>query len=643
MARWLGIDVGSKVVRVALLRTGYGRPVLEALREVWIDPDAPGEPEPAAVASQAGLPAAPPAPEPAALDAAPPGPAWLEPPGVGDVAPDVGAPPPPVLDWPPQLEPALPDPLGLAPAPPLAPTIPMAAVPAPDTAPAAAAAAPAPVPAAAQVTLPPKPTAEAAVRAATAGLKPDALGTAIDGARGFLRRMTLPAAAQKELNRVLSFEVESTLPFELEDAVMDHRVLGTVAGPDGKRQLHILCAVALTQPVRERIDLVAKGTGLQPERVGMGVLPLANLMQVSPELRKAGVVGLLEIEADHTDLLVLAGGEPQFARSLSRGAASLPEGTPGLLRELRQTIAAWRLEGGNPLDRLCLCGSGRDADGLAAALTADLELPVVELALPGLDGLGRYEPGQLGAFTRAIALGLGLSRRPADLNLRRGALAAQQTFSFLREKTPLLAGLLSAIVVSLGFSIFAEMRGLDTEHTALAGQLAVASRTMLGEETRDPEHATELLDRALSGKSEDPLPEMDAFGVMVELSKRVPKEINHDVSEFDFNRGTVVIRGIVNSIEDGQAVAAKMAEHPCFHDVKIARFTKLGEENKQKYQLDFTIKCEAAKKPAAAPGASGSASVAPRTPSAPATSTSPTAPPPTPATPAAPTKPGAAP
>ena len=33
MTRWLGIDVGSKAVRVALLRTGYGRTVVELLRE----------------------------------------------------------------------------------------------------------------------------------------------------------------------------------------------------------------------------------------------------------------------------------------------------------------------------------------------------------------------------------------------------------------------------------------------------------------------------------------------------------------------------------------------------------------------------------------------------------------------------------
>ena len=38
MSRWLGIDLGRSTVRVALLRTGYGRPVIEALREVSIVP-----------------------------------------------------------------------------------------------------------------------------------------------------------------------------------------------------------------------------------------------------------------------------------------------------------------------------------------------------------------------------------------------------------------------------------------------------------------------------------------------------------------------------------------------------------------------------------------------------------------------------
>src|SRR5581483_10602339 len=58
-----------------------------------------------------------------------------------------------------------------------------------------------------------------AIRAAAAGLKPDASAIALSGERSYYRRLELPAAAQKEMQSVLSFELEATVPFEMADAV----------------------------------------------------------------------------------------------------------------------------------------------------------------------------------------------------------------------------------------------------------------------------------------------------------------------------------------------------------------------------------------------------------------------------------------
>jgi general secretion pathway protein L len=52
----------------------------------------------------------------------------------------------------------------------------------------------------------------------------------------------------------------------------------------------------------------------------------------------------------------------------------------------------------------------------------------------------------------------------------------------------------------------------------------------------------------------------------------------------------------VPSIPDAQAIADKLKEHKCFKDVKISR-TAQFTGNKQKYVLEFEVKCEE-KKPA---------------------------------------------
>ncbi|MBI4954351.1 MAG: general secretion pathway protein GspL [Myxococcales bacterium] len=449
----------------------------------------------------------------------------------------------------------------------------------------------------------------AALRTAVTGLRFDGVAVGLDGGRAFVRLLNLPSAAGRELSSVLAFEVEATLPFELDDGVMDHRVLRAVAGLDPPGTLPILAGVASAHDVRQCIELVKHATGTEPVSVGIGALPLCNLVPHLRGVAAGGYTALLEFAETHTDFLVLHGGEPRLCRTLSRGMRGLPATAQVWARELRQTLAAWRARGGPPLGEVYALGPGREMQGLAEFLLAETGLalrPLPQLALekprPGIEA-------SVGLFAKAIGLGLGLGRRSGDLNLRRGSLAVQESYSFLREKTPLLAGLGAAIVVSFGFSVFAELRALSTERTALENELAQVTKQVLGEETRSIEHAEDLLDEALSGKSDDPMPELDAYDVLLELSGRIPKEIVHDIAEFDFNRGNVTLQGIVPSVGDAETIRKKMAEHACFRDAKVTRTAKMGTAERQKYVLELSVKCgagdkdeEAQKKDAAGDG-----------------------------------------
>lgn len=439
-------------------------------------------------------------------------------------------------------------------------------------------------------------TRAAAIRVAMTGLRADAVASALHGDRCFVRRLSLPATAAKELANVLSFEVESTLPVELDDAVMDHRLLRRHP-EDPDNQLSIFCGVAYAEEVRDHIGVVLRGTSHEPQRVGIGALPLSNLGQVIPEIQRP-VVAILDLDDHHADFAVFQHGEPRFMRCMSRGVSGLPSDRDIIASELRQTVGAWRMQGGPALEAIYVVGSGRATPGLDLFIRGELDIPVLDLPKPSLDGLTPEMTERLPRFAKAISLALGLSRRANDLNLRQGRLEAQQTFQFLRDKTPLLAGLGAAIFVSFGFSVFAEMRALDNEHAILAQQLGNATQAQFGERVEDPKKAGELLENAIAGKTGDPMPKMDAFDVMIELSNRIPKEMIHDIADFEYNRGEVKIAGVVPAISDANLVKDKMAEHECFKEVNIARTTQLKNEDKQKYNLEFKVTCVSDTKPA---------------------------------------------
>jgi general secretion pathway protein L len=432
----------------------------------------------------------------------------------------------------------------------------------------------------------------AALRAAVAGLRPDAVATALGGERAFVRLVSLPAAAQKELANVLTFEVESTLPFELDDCVVDHRLLGVLPG-DPPAQLPIIAGVAFTEDVRERIALIQRGTGIEPQRVGLGPLPLVNLMQVAPAMAASETTAIVDIDEERIEVLILRRGEPRFARSISFGTIGLPEKAhaESIERALRQTIGAWRMQGGPAIAECYVVGSGRFLPGIEGFLESQVGLRLVDLGKLQLDGLTADQEREVPRFAKAIALALSLGKRSAELNLRQGALEAQESYQFLREKTPLLAGLGAAIFVSFGFAVFSETRALEAQRVSLEQQLEVATESRLGSKTNDVKQAQQLLDSAVKGKAEDPLPELDAFDVMVEFSNRVPKDITHDVAEFEYNRGNVTIKGIVSSIDDAETIKNSMAEHACFHNVNIGKTTRIENQDKQKYTLELTADC----------------------------------------------------
>lgn len=250
------------------------------------------------------------------------------------------------------------------------------------------------------------------------------------------------------------------------------------------------------------------------------------------------------------------------------------------------------------LGGMYLVGGGSNAQGAEVFLSTELGISILPLPKPKLEGLTPEYEAIIARFALPLGLALGLLGRSKAFNLRRGALEAQRSYPFLREKIPLIAGLSAVILMSFGFSVVAEMRSIDAEQAFLKAKLSAATRDILGEETDDLDHARELLEPGGTSE-EDPLPHADAFDVLVQLSKSVPKEMVHDVAEFDVSRGHVVIQGIVPTVSDAQTISESMKEHKCFKDVKIARTSQYAGD-RTKYVLEFDLKCETKKKKSSA-------------------------------------------
>jgi general secretion pathway protein L len=441
----------------------------------------------------------------------------------------------------------------------------------------------------------------------------DGIAIAIEGSRATVKVVGLPASAAKQINEVLPFELEASLPFDLADAVFDYRLLPGLREKKGE-ELAVLAGVAKTADVRARIDLVKGAIGVEPERVGLGAFPIANLVPVTPPLGE-GVVAVLDLGTVSSELVILSGGEPIFARTVGLGTKGLPGTASKLARELRTTNAAHRAQGGEPPTRIFLCGGGAFSAGAEAFLSSSLEIPVERVPPPMLETL-TVPPDQLAMvarFAKAIGLALGLGPRSLSLNLRRGPLAFERGMAWVKERVPLLAGLGAVILVSFLFSAWAQLYAKSKERAVLEAALGTVTKEVLGEETTSAARAQELLAQQTSLSDEDPLPHSDAFDVMVKISENIPSTITHDIEELDVQKNHAVMHGIAPSLTDAQTILENLKKERCFSDVKITKNTEMVGDSRRKYALEFDLKCPedqkgGDKKPAASASASASAS-----------------------------------
>jgi general secretion pathway protein L len=415
----------------------------------------------------------------------------------------------------------------------------------------------------------------------------ESVAVAIEGEHAFTHRLELPSTALKQLSEVVPFELEAQVPVDFDELVFDFRTLRRASNSD---PIIVLAAAARTEDARARIVQLQQALGREPERIGCGPLPLANLAALSPELGSPAPVALVDLGGSRTELVVIAGGEAVFARTLSRGTEGLPDSAQALAAELRQTFASWALKGGQPVERAYLLGGGAAAPGAEEYLAYHLGVPVAPLPALSLEGVTPDQVPMLPRFAKAISLALGASGRSRDLDLRQGPLAYQRGYGFLKDKVPLLSGLGAAIVISFAFSTWAQARALSRENQVLDKTLSSLTMNVLGKKTSDPDEAAQLLSQAKAKGEPDPMPHMDAFDVIVQLSKAIPMSVTHDIEEFDMQRGHVRIDGVVNSTADAQLVAGGISSKRCIKDSKISKITQAVGSDRQKYVLEFEVK-----------------------------------------------------
>lgn len=417
---------------------------------------------------------------------------------------------------------------------------------------------------------------------------PDGVVAELDGREGAaLRTLELPAGAAKRIGEVLPFELETLIPFAIEDSVIDYQIIER-----GPETLRLLATAAPKSKVASRLQEL-RDAGVDPRELAVGAAALDGLLPLLPELQGSATKVILDVEERSSDVCIVRNGRCETARTLSVGTQELRAGrSAALVAQLRHTLAGYRASGGPEPETIYLAGDAATYDNAISWLSevAGTEAMVLPLPpAPGVEDAGRP------CFARATALAGRVAARGKRLDLRQGEFARQRAAGTIRQHARMLAVCASIILVSFGFSSYARWTILKGEQAALQAKLGRVTKQFFDRKVARPEMARELLTGA--NGPQDPLPRFDAFDVLDLLSRHIPEEITHDTRRLriDFDdkakKGHLEIEGTVDSIAQRDTIAAQLERHECITKLDKGRTTPGPGNEGLSYQLEAEVNC----------------------------------------------------
>jgi type IV pilus assembly protein PilM len=176
---------------------------------------------------------------------------------------------------------------------------------------------------------------------ASAGIKTKQVVTAVGGRDVIVKKITMDRMQEDDAREVIRWEAEQHAPFDMDNVELDFQILD----PEGEGlQMTVLLVAAKRELVEHKVALLNE-VGLQPTIIDVDAFALHNAFEINYPEAMNGVVGLVNIGHENTNIYILDDGVPVLTRDIPVGTRRFRE---DLQRERGQSAeeAEMMLQGG---------------------------------------------------------------------------------------------------------------------------------------------------------------------------------------------------------------------------------------------------------------------------------------------------------
>ncbi|MEZ4586220.1 MAG: type IV pilus assembly protein PilM [Gemmatimonadales bacterium] len=154
-----------------------------------------------------------------------------------------------------------------------------------------------------------------------AGIKPKNVVTAVGGRDVIIKKIPMDRMKDAEARELIRWEAEQHVPFDMDNVELDFQILDPES--DGL-QMSVLLVAAKRELVETKIALLSD-IGVAPEVVDVDAFALHNAFEVNYPDAMKGIVGLVNIGHEITNVNILDEGVPVLTRDLPVGTRRFRE------------------------------------------------------------------------------------------------------------------------------------------------------------------------------------------------------------------------------------------------------------------------------------------------------------------------------
>lgn len=441
--------------------------------------------------------------------------------------------------------------------------------------------------------------------------------------------IALPFTDPKKIESTLAFEVESQLPYDLDDAIYDHQV-----GTSDDKGAQLLVGVARKTELKPILDAL-KEAKLDPRIVTHAGLVYQNLIATLPSTTVEGdaAVAVLDLGHERCSLAIgKPGGAVEFARTFAGGGWSLTKalsnefkigltdaqawkeehGAVGtevvgaeaerasgafmralqpVLRDLRSSLKSYNARSNHrSIGVLLLCGGTSKLRGLSAQLGADLNLPTQLLEMPSetrdIIGVGKQEAAQ--AYALALR-GTATGAKAPRFNLRRGEFTFKSDFDFASDKLGQIAAFAVVLFVLLIASGIVRNSVLERREKQVDAVLCDVTQRILGKCEKDFTIALSLLKGQESPAAG--IPPRTAATLLAELTSHVPPDMKVTFDKVVIDLDRISLSSETENSKSLDELIGALKTYKCFKEVNVGRVEKSKDGTKVTTRLDIQVEC----------------------------------------------------